>query len=81
MTGIRFPGDFQNPILIRRDIPENRVGAVVTAMSMGFNGQKYGSKKPGSPQHSAQPPPPDCSQKGHCASLVFSTKLSEGHVS
>jgi len=46
MTGIRFPGSHHDPILIPRDIPKNRVGAVVTAMSMGFNGQKYGSKKP-----------------------------------
>ena len=50
-------------------------------MSMAFNGQKYGAKKPGSPEHSAQPPPPDCSQKRHCASLVFSTKLPERHES
>ena len=43
MTGIRFPGPHHDPILIPRDIPKNLVGAVVTAMSMGFNGQKYGS--------------------------------------
>ena len=79
-TGIRFKN--RPPIIIPR---EN--GIVVTAMDMAINGQKYGSKKPGSPEHSAQPPEhsaqpsPTLSSKGHCASVIFSTLLSARHES